>query len=169
MTSYPLKSILLSFSKPNGAKRIIYNSAPIGGMSSTMLSILFFLMPFALYAMIFNPYVFEKLGIATAIIFFIVFSSVLMMIIFAIIIKVKKNIIKKIKSSWNKYFEDIDLDMVLSVGITPYSNFFEYYSKIAKENLSEQMLHNSLEEAFKTMQEDNKELIEAINKSKNTN
>ena len=110
--------------------------------------------------------VFEALGIATAIVFFIVFLSIVMLVVFFIFYIIKKNVIKKITPSWSEYFPEQDLSMVLSSGVTPYSDFFKYYGLILKNNLSEDEMHKSLVKAFAEMEKDNKDLLDAIKRNK---
>jgi hypothetical protein len=162
MQVYSLKAILSTFAKPDGTKRTIFNPAPIGGISSKAVVLFFIAMPFIEYALIFNPYVFRALGIAQCIVLYIVLLSIVMISIILITWKIKKNVIRKITPSWKKYFEKIDINMVLSSGATPYSKFFDYYAKGLEENQSEESLHNYLVNIFRIMEEENKELIEAM-------
>jgi len=164
MPKYSLKTILSTFTDKNGKKLIILNAAPVGGMSSGLIKIFFYLLPLLEYSAIFNPFIFHKLGLATAIVTYIVFLSIVMIIIFLLTLRAKKKTIEKINSSWKYYFNDIDVKMVLSSGITPYSKFFDYYSMMANENLSDEQLYEKLKIAFKEMQEENKELLIAIKK-----
>ncbi|HEX5710430.1 MAG TPA: hypothetical protein VFX68_03725 [Sulfuricurvum sp.] len=168
MKEYPLKTILSTFSTSSGKKRTIYNLGPIGGLSSTAVILFFMSLPFIEYAILFNPYVFNKLGIAQAIVFYIVFLSLIMIAIFLIAWKIKMMVIKKINPSWNHYFEHIDLNMVLSSGITPYSQFFDYYAQGIKEKIPEDALQNYLLDACKSMEKENHELIAAMNRNKNS-
>ncbi len=169
MTDYPLKTILSTFSNSDGNKRIIFNAGPIGGINSTYMKLFFLSLPFLEYAILFNPFVFNKIGIATAVVAYILCLSIIMITIFLLTMKVKTKVIKKITPSWEKYFPGIDINMVLSSGITPYSDFFNFYSKRAKENLSEEDLHNYLLDSFKTMKEENKDLIEALKRDNKIN
>lgn len=162
MSIYSIKAILSTFAKSDGTKRMIFNAAPIGGLSSKSVILFFFAMPFIEYALIFNPYVFNMLGIAQCIVLYIILLSTIMIAIFVISWKIKKNIVQKISPSWKHYFDKTDLNMVLSSSATPYSKFFEYYAKGVSENLTEDELHRYLLEAFKKMEEENKELIEAM-------
>lgn len=162
MSIYSLKAILSTFAKSDGSKRLIFNAAPIGGLSSKSMFLFFLAMPFIEYALIFNPYVFNVLGIAQCIILYIVLLSMVMIAIFVITWKTQNRIIEKISQSWKHYFDKIDLKMVLSSSTTPYSNFFDYYAKALMENKSEDEIHRYLVDAFKKMEEENKELIEAM-------
>lgn len=164
---YSLKTILSTFSTSNGQKRTIYNLGPIGGLSSNAVMLFFISLPFIEYAILFNPYMFNKLGIAQAIVFYIVFLSIIMIVIFLISWKIKMMVIKKIISSWNHYFEHIDLNMVLSSGITPYSKFFDYYAQGIKEKIPEDALQNYLLDSCKRMEDENRELLDAMNRTKN--
>lgn len=164
MKNYSLKTILSTFTNKKGNKLTLFNPAPIGGISKTIIIMCFLAMPVIEYFAIFNPYVYGNVGLVSAIVVYIVFMSIMMMIIVYIVYKTKKSVIKKIEPSWNFYFEDIDLAMVLSMGITPYSDFFKHYAKLVKENLSEEDLYKKLQEAFKIMQEENSELLIAIKK-----
>ena len=69
---YTIKEMLDALSKPNGKKRLIFDKASIGGLSNRWLIGFFLLIPFIEYAMIFNDYIFSYLGIAQAIVIFIV-------------------------------------------------------------------------------------------------
>ncbi len=169
MTTYSLKAILSTFADANGKKRTIFNLGPIGGISSNAVKLFFISLPFIEYALIFNSYVFNALGIAQCIVLYIVFLSIVMIMIFLISWKIKNSVIKRITPSWEKYFEKINLSMLLSSGRTPYSQFFEFYSKGIKENKTEEELHRYLLNSFKTMEEENKELIEAMIKDNKFN
>lgn len=162
MSTYSLKAILSTFAKANGTQRMIYNLGAIGGISSKVVILFFVAMPFIEYALIFNPSVFKALGIAQCIVLYIVFLSIVMIAVFLITWQIKKSVIKKINPTWKKYFDKIDINMVLSSNATPYSKFFDYYSKGLEENQSEESLHHYLLNAFKIMEEENKELIEAM-------
>lgn len=165
MSQYSLKTILSTFSNKNGKKLIILNASPIGGMSSTTIKLLLFSLPFLEYGILFNPYVLNILGLATSIVTYIVFMSIVIMIIVFTIYKVKKNTINKIAQPWKHYFNDVDLKLVLSSGITPYSKFFQYYSKIVQNEPTEEELYSDLLNSFKEMQEENSELIMAMEKA----
>lgn len=164
MTIYPLKDILLSFADKKGNRRMLYNLGALGGIDANLIKIFLLLLPFIEYALIFNPTVFNFLGIATAIVFFIVFLSIVMLIVFFTTFIVKKSVIKKISPSWDIYFKERDILMVLSAGVTPYSDFFNHYSEITTQNLSEDEMYKALLNAFTVMEEENKELINAMNR-----
>jgi len=164
MQTFPLKTILSTFTDKNGNKLTLFNAAPVGGLNSLIIKILFLSLPFIEFVAIFNDYVYSKVGLVTQIVVYIVFMSIIMVIIFAVTYITRKNVVKKITPAWNNYFPDIDLSMVLAVGITPYSDFFKHYSKLAKEELSEDILYEKLNNSFTQMQEENKELLIAINK-----
>ena len=169
MKTYSLKDILDTFAKPDGRRRTIFNMGAIGGISSKLVIVLFLSMPFIEYALIFNSYVFGTLGIAQCIVLYIVFLSIIMILIFLITWKIKTSVIKRITPSWKKYFDTIDINMVLSSTRTPYSKFFDYYAQGLCEMKSEDELHHYLLEAFKKMREENKELIEAMIKDNKFN
>ena len=164
MKTFPLKTILSTFTDKNGNKLTLFNAAPVGGLNSLIIKILFLSLPFIEFFAIFNDYVYNKVGLVTQIVVYIVFMSIIMVIIFAVTYMTRKSVVKKITPAWNNYFPDIDLSMVLAVGITPYSDFFKHYTKLLKEELSEGILHEKLKNSFIQMQEENKELLIAINK-----
>lgn len=165
MTIYPLKDILLSVADKHGNKRTLFNLGAIGGINTNLVKLFLITLPFIEYALIFNPTVFNYLGIATAIVFFIIFLSIVMLIVFFTVWIVKKSVIKKITPSWNTYFQGKDIHMVLSSGVTPYSNFFKYYADLLKENHTEEEMHKHLIKAFSKMEEENKDLISAMNRN----
>ncbi len=164
MSNFSLKTIMAALAKPNGMKRTIYNQAPIGGIDSKFIVLFFFALPFLEYAAIFNPIVFTKLGIAQSIVAFIVLLVFLMQMVFVGILLNNKRVVKKIVTSWEHYFPGKDLKAVLSSGTTPYSDFFKLYK--ASADLEEEALHKALKEAFIRMEEENKDLVEAIKKDK---
>lgn len=164
MSTHPLKSILATFTNKNGKKLSLFNAAPVGGMSSLVIKAIILAMPFIEYFAIFNNYVYDKLGLVSQVVMYIVFMSIMMMIVFIIIYMTRKSVIKKITPSWKTYFSDVNLTMVLAVGITPYSDFFKHYSKIVKQDLSDVALHEKLKELFVQLQEENTDLLIAMNK-----
>lgn len=126
----------------------------------------FLLIPFLEYAAIFNPYVFNFLGIAQAIIFFIVFLSIVMILIFALASLNNASVVKKITSSWNHYFPDIDLKLIVTSSVTPYKDFFKHYGAARNKGLENEELHRYLKQVFVTMQTENKDLLEAMKKNR---
>ncbi len=174
MKNYSLSSILDALTKhkkgasPCIVKRLIFNKASIGGLSSTQLILFFIALPFIEYAAIFNPYVFETLGIAQSIVVFIVFLVFLMQMVFVMIWRNNKKVLSAVSSSWDSYFPGVDLKLVLSSGVSPYNDFYKAYCEAKASSSDEQQLHSALKDAFKEMQEQNKELLDAINKDKNS-
>ena len=106
------------------------------------------------------------LGIAQAIIFFIVFLSIVMILIFALSSLNNARVVKKITPSWDHYFPEIDLKLIVTSGATPYKDFYKHCSISLNEGLEGQALHSHLKDAFSIMQEQNKELIEAMQRNK---
>ena len=174
MKNYSLSSILNAVTKhkksasPCIVKRLIFNKASIGGISSTQLVLLFIALPFIEYAVIFNPYVFGILGIAQSIVVFIVFLVFLMQIVFVMIWRNNKKVLSKVSSSWESYFPGVDLKLVLSSGISPYNDFYKAYCEAKEVSSNDEELHKALTEAFKVMQEENQDLLEAIQRDKNS-
>ena len=141
---------------------MIFDQSPVGGLGSKWIIAFFLLLPFIEAAVIFNPYVFKMLGIAQAIIFFIVFLSIVMILIFTLATMNNAKVVKKITPSWDHYFPEIDLKLIVTSSSTPYKEFFMHYAKALNAGLSGEELHTHLEQAFATMQEENKDLLEAM-------
>mgnify|MGYP003385151515 CR=1 FL=1 len=167
MAEYSLNTLLKSIAKSSGKKRLLYNFGPLGGLNSTIITLFFFSIPFIEFAVLFNPYSFAYLGIAQSVIFYIVFASMLMILVTGLIFALNSNLVRKIKPSWDEYFPERDIDLILSSGITPYSQFFENYSLILKESLDESGVHNALLKALNEMEDENKELLDAMKRSTN--
>lgn len=161
MSIYSLRAILDALTTPKGNKRMIFDFSAIGGFGSKNLKILFVLLPFIEYAAIFNPYVFNKLGIAQAIIFFIIFLVFIMQLVFGMIWFNNKKLKNRITESWAEYFPDVELKLVLAGGSSPYRDFFTHYQALSRD-LDEEQLHSALKDAFVRMQEENAELLEAM-------
>jgi hypothetical protein len=119
-----------------------------------------------LYIGIFNESMFALLGIAQAIIFFVVFLSMLMIMIIALAFINNTKVLRQVNSSWEKLFPEIDLKLALASGGTPYKNFFSHYSQAVKEGLKEEALYAYLQNAFTTMQKENIDLYEALKNAK---
>lgn len=174
MQNYSLSSILQALTKhkkgasPCIAKRLIFNKAHIGGISSTQLILFFIALPFIEYAAIFNPYVFNYLGIAQSIVVFIVFLVFLMQMVFVMIWRNNKKVLSKISSSWESYFPGVDLKLVLSSGVSPYNDFYKAYCEAEASSSNDEELHKALSNSFKLMQEENRDLLDAIEKDKNS-
>lgn len=172
--TYDLKTILSSvstFKKNNDKskqvkKRLLFDQAPVGGLSIKWFWLTFIAMPFIEYAIIFNPVVFPMLGIAQAIVFFIVFLSIVMILIYALYAFNNRVVIDKVRPLWEGYFPEIDIELVLTSSHSPYREFFNQYSLIADDNLSDEALQAKMQEAIVIMQDENKDLLEAMNRSK---
>ena len=162
---YTLKTILDTISKykrPDAKKRIIFDQSPVGGLGSKWMIVLFLSIPFVEYGLIFNPYVFNMLGIAQAIIFFVVFLSVVMILIFTLAVINNARVVKKITPSWHHYFPEIDLKLIVTSSASPYKAFFKHYAEALNKGLEEEELHMHLKHSFEIMQEENKELLVAM-------
>jgi len=167
---YDLKTILSTVStfKKNSdkskqvKKRLLYNQAPIGGLHINYFWAIFIAMPFIEYASIFNPVVFPMLGIAQAIVFFIVFLSIVMILIFALYAFNNRTVIDGITPMWEAYFPDIDIQLILTSRVSPYADFMKEYSLVASEDLSDDELHARLKLAVTKMEEANKDLLDAM-------
>jgi len=172
---YDLKTILSSVStfKENSdktkqvKKRLLFDQAPVGGLSIKWFWLTFIAMPFIEYAIIFNPVVYPMLGIAQAIVFFIVFLSIVMILIYALYAFNNRTVIDKIRPMWAEYFPEIELELILTSSHSPYREFFAEYSLIAGDKLSDDELKAKMNIAIEKMQADNKDLLEAMNRSKN--
>ena len=162
MPQYNLKTILSTFKKTNGQRRSVFNKAQIGGLGSPIVTLFFFSLPLISYGLLFNPYIFHILGIATAIVTYIVSMSLMMIIIFFITWKIKNDVVIAVTPSWEYYFPDVDFKLVISKARTPYNDFYKYYAEVKDIKQSEEALHKQLLEAFAKMQEENKELLNAI-------
>lgn len=160
---YSLQSILDSLTKNRGKKRLIFDQSPLQGIGSKWVIAFFISLPVLLYIGIFNPVVFAMLGIAQAIVFFIVFLSMLMIMVFALVFINNHKVVRQITPSWKYYFPSVDLKLVLSSGVSPYKDFFVYYKEAKEKGLQGDALYGFLENAFAQMQKENADLLEHIN------
>ena len=162
MPQYNLRTILATFTKTNGQRRSVFNKAPVGGLGSAIVTLFFFSLPLIIYGLLFNPYIFHILGIATAIVTYIVSMSFIMIIIFFITWKIKNDVVIAVSPSWEYYFPGVDFKLVVASTRTPYDDFYKYYAEVKDIKQSEEALHKKLLEAFSKMQEENRELLNAI-------
>jgi len=164
---FPLQTMLsaLYVVKDNRIKkRLIFDQHPIGGIGSKWVKIFFISLPILLYIGIFNPTIFAMLGIAQAIIFFIVFLSMVMIMVVALTFINNNKVIRQIALSWHSLFPTVELNQVLSTGVTPYTHFPQAYGELLDMELKDKEFELKLKEKFISMQEENKELFEAMNR-----
>jgi len=168
--TYTLQTMLdaiIKIKNNKAKKRLIFDQSLLNGIGSKWVIAFFISLPILLYIGIFNPKIFGMLGIAQAIIFFIVFLSMIMIMIVGLSFINNNKVIRQITPSWNKLFPTVDLTQILSSGATPYKDFFTYYNQSLNEGLKGEILETRLKEDFLKMQEDNKELFEVINRGNN--
>ena len=168
---YSLETILSTITKKNNSnvakKRLIFDQAPIAGISAKWVIAFLISLPIMLYAGIFNPTMFEMLGIAQAIIFFVVFLSMVIVLIIAVVFINNNKVLRQIKPSWDKYFKDVDLKLALAAAGTPYKDFFKHYNLALNEGLTGKALEEKLQQSFAKMEEENKSLMDAIRRNEN--
>ena len=166
---YDIQTILASVFKGKDhrlKKRLIYNNALFGGLSNKWIILAFIVLPFAMYAAIFNPATFKELGIAQAIVFYIILLVVAMQIVAIGSYFNNKKVIKTATRAWEKYFPTIDFKMILSSGVTPYVDFKKHYEMALKDGLEGDALKKRLDDAFVKMEEENHILVESIKRDK---
>ena len=172
-TIYSLEQILNAIAITSShatKKRLIFDKAPLGGLGRKWLIGLFWLFPFILYAMIFNDTIFSMLGIAQAIVIYIVMLSMVMLLIFTLVVLNNSSVINQIKPSWNNYFPTIEFELITTTGATPYKEFFNYYHKnITNTTPTQEEIKSHLDKIFEQMQEENRDLIEAMSRDKAKN
>jgi len=167
---YSLETIFESLLKVKNSiakKRLIFDQAPLGGIPSKWIMLFMLSLPILLFMGLFNPTMFEMLGIAQAVIFFVVFLSMIMILVTAIGFINNTKVMREITPSWEEYFPDVDLKLCLRTSGTPYKEFFKYYNEALEKNLSAEALKEHLKESFIQMENENKELSDAIKANKN--
>jgi len=166
---YSITQLLNTLVKRKGdkvKKRFIFDQSPIGGIGSKWVIAFFISLPIFLYIGIFNPTVFAMLGIAQAIIFYVVFLSMVMILIIAVTFINNNKVLRQIKPSWDTYFPGIELRQLLSSGATPYKDFFKHYTIAINQDLKDEELYTFLKEAFSQMEDENRDLLDMLNKAK---
>ena len=166
---YELKTIVASVFREKDhklKKRLIYDNAVFGGLSNKWIIVAFIILPFAMYAAIFNPTVFKELGIAQAIVFYIILLVVAMQIVAIVSYFNNRAVVKRAMASWERYFPMIDFKMIISSGVTPYVDFKKHYESALKEGLEGDDLKKRLDDAFDQMEEENSILVESIKRDK---
>ena len=166
---YTLKTIIKSvFREKNNRlkKRLIYNYALFGGFSNKWIIFAFIILPFAMYAAIFNPASFKALGIAQAIVFYIILLVIAMQIVVVASYFYNRKVLKTATKAWENYFPTVDFKMILSSGETPYKDFTKYYESALEDGLEGEELKKKLMDAFKKMEDENSILVDAIRRDK---
>lgn len=162
---YTIKTIVKSVFKANNnkiKKRLIYDNAVFGGLSSKWIKLAFFILPFAMYAAIFNPASFKALGIAQAIVFYIILLVFAMQIVVAASYFNNKKVVKTATKAWENYFPGVDFKMVISSGTTPYADFKKHYELALNDGLEGDALKKKMDDALNKMEEENSILVEAM-------
>ena len=166
--TFSLKTMLATLYKvknKKAKKRLILDQTPVGGIGSKWVKAFFISLPILLYIGIFNPKIFGMLGIAQAIIFYIVFLSMTMIMIAGLTFINNNKVIRQITPSWESLFPTVDLKQVLSSGATPYKDFLKMYNQVLVMDLDETELVEKMKENFTKMQEENSEIYESMNQS----
>jgi hypothetical protein len=167
--NYTLNDILVSvftIKENKLKKRLIHNNAIFGGLNSNWIKLVFIVLPFAMYAAVFNPTSFKELGIAQAIVFYIILLVMAMQIVVGVTYFNNKKVVKKATKEWEKYFPNIDFKMILSSGVTPYIDFKKHYESALHDDLDEEAMKKRLVDAFKEMEEENSILVDAMRRDK---
>ena len=166
---YTIKTILESVFKEKNhrlKKRLIYNNALFGGLSNKWIIFAFIILPFVMYAAIFNPASFKALGIAQAIVFYIILLVVAMQIVVAASYFNNKKVVKTATKAWENYFPTVDFKMILTSGATPYTEFTKHYEMALDDGLEGEILKHRLNDAFHEMEEENSILVDAMRRDK---
>ena len=164
--TFTLKTILDAFYKIKGtqvSKRLIFDQSKLHGIGSKWVKAFFFSLPVLLYIGIFNPTIFHMLGIAQAIIFYIVFLSMVMIMVAGLTFINNNKVIRQVTPAWDKLFPSVDIKQVLSSGATPYKDFTKHYHQALNQGLEGEALYSYLKKEFGIMQEENAEMYEAMN------
>lgn len=144
-------------------KRLIFDQSNLAGIGSKWVKAFFISLPILLYIGIFNPTMFSMLGIASAVVFYIVFLSMVMIIIAGLTFVNNAKVLRQIEPSWNNLFPNVELKQLLASNGTPYKDFLTHYNQALKDDLKEEALYDRLKENFAQMQDENRELYEQIN------
>ncbi|MEA1880370.1 MAG: hypothetical protein U9N11_06985 [Campylobacterota bacterium] len=168
-STYAIREILesiYSIKEKKIKKRLIYQNAIFGGINNIWIKLSFFALPFLMYAAVFNPISFKELGIAQAIVFYIILLVVAMQIVVAISFFNNKKVLNLASKEWKKYFPDVELKIIITSGATPYKDFKYHYEKSLEDNVEDEVLTNRLNNAFKTMESENSVMYQAMKKDK---
>lgn len=166
---YSLETIfeaLLKHKNSEAKKRLIFDQKPLGGIASKWIIGFMISLPFFLFVGVFNPTMFEMLGLVQSIVFFIVFLSMVMILVTALGFVNNNKVIRQVTPSWESYFPDVDLRLCLKTSGTPYKDFFKYYNEGLTQNLSAEALQAHLSKSFEIMEDENRELSDAIKRNK---
>ena len=144
-------------------KRLIFDQSNLAGIGSKWVKAFFISLPLLLYLGIFNPKIFGMLGIAQAVVFYIVFLSMVMILIAALTFINNTKVLRQIEPSWKNLFPNVDIKQVLASNGTPYKAFLRHYNQALNDGLKEEALYHRLKENFAQMQDENRELYEQIN------
>ncbi len=162
---HSLSDILSIFTKDDGSRRVIPDLSKFGGSSPKSVIITILLLPVISYAIFFNPFVFNKLGLLTSVVAYIISMSVIIFSSFLIVTSKQKKMFKVIEPLWKEYFPEVDFKYVYTTRISPYNNFYNYLKKFKEEKLDDEELYKSLKDAINTMENENKELLNNIKRS----
>lgn len=144
-------------------KRLIFDQSNLAGIGSKWVKAFFISLPILLYIGIFNPTRFGMLGIAQAIVFYVVFLSMMMIMIAGLTFVNNTKLLRQIEPSWTNLFPTVDLKQVLASNGTPYKDFLRHYNQALADGLKEKALYDRLKENFAQMEDENRELYEQIN------
>lgn len=150
-------------------KRLIFDQSNLEGIGSKWVKAFFISLPILLYIGIFNPFIFNMLGIASAVVFYIVFLSMAMIMIAGLTFVNNTKVVRQIEPSWKNLFPTVDLKQVLASSNTPYKDFLTHYNQALNDDLTGAALSDRLKKKFSQMEDENRELYEQIKASRTRN
>jgi len=168
----PLQTMLDAIYKvknKKAKKRLIFDQTHLSGIGSKWVKAFFISLPILLYIGIFNPSMFSMLGIAQAIIFYIVFLSMVMIMIVGLTFINNTKVLRQIEPSWKRLFPNADIKQVIASHGTPYKDFLKHYDQALSDGLNEESLYVRLKENLAQMEDENRVLYEQMNRQHTRN
>jgi len=92
-----------------------------------------------------------------------------MLLIFTLVVINNNRVVEMIKPSWKRHFPEVAFELITTTGATPYKEFFNYYHEVLASNPNAEKIKEHLDIKFKLMQEENKDLLEAMSRDSERN
>lgn len=144
-------------------RRIIIDRSFLGGIGAKSLIAFFIMLPVIEWFLIFNPWVFELLGIAQAIIFYIVFMSFCMFAVFIMVWVNNKKAKATIAPAWQELLSEYSFDMVDLAARGPYVNLtFMFAQRLDQDALIEEAFTSAL----KALKDENSSMVTFLEQQK---
>ena len=156
-----LTEIIKAIAHSDGSRRVVFDGKNVGKTSAACIYVLFLLLPVIEFVLIFKTPFYAKVGHVTAIVAYIVFLSIVMILIYVITKRHNSKVVKSLEPHWLEHFDSPALEEVVYNKTAVYRDFFKHLKQAGLPQ-SEEQIYSALKRIFQNLEEENSDLLSAI-------